>query len=221
MAKYSWPEKPSLLGTSVKRLDGPDKVTGRARYAHDVQLPGMLYARFLRSPHAHARVTELQTAAALKLPGVLAVLTPADVSRVTLGGRPVLARTATYPGEELAAVAAVSEELAEAALGLLRVRYEILTHAVSADEALRPGAPRLHPGGNFGPGGFDDPTPGHARRTERGDAQAALERADLSMTRVFMTQSFSGLEGAAAFMDIPLPVCVRPLTTISRDGNCP
>ena len=59
MAKYSWPEKPTLLGSAVTRLDGPDKVTGRARYTYDINRPGMIYGRMVRSPFAHARVVSI------------------------------------------------------------------------------------------------------------------------------------------------------------------
>ena len=62
MAKYSWPEKPSLLSTPVKRLDGPDKVTGRARYTYDINRPGTLYGRMVRSPYPHARVISIDLA---------------------------------------------------------------------------------------------------------------------------------------------------------------
>ena len=59
MAKYSWPEKPTLLSTAVKRLDGPDKVTGRARYSYDINRPGMIYGKIVRSPYPHARVVSV------------------------------------------------------------------------------------------------------------------------------------------------------------------
>ena len=72
--KYSWPEKPVLIGTSIKRLDGPDKVSGRARYTYDINRPGMIYGKIERSPHAHARVVSIDLSAAQKAPGVKAVL---------------------------------------------------------------------------------------------------------------------------------------------------
>ena len=64
MAKYTWPEKPTLLSTRVLRLDGPDKVAGRARYTYDINRPGMIYGRIVRSPYPHARVTSIDLAAA-------------------------------------------------------------------------------------------------------------------------------------------------------------
>ena len=77
-SKYLWPEKPALIGTSVRRLDGPDKVTGRARYTYDINRPGMIYGKMVRSPHAHAKVVSVDPAEAAKAKGVLAVLTAAE-----------------------------------------------------------------------------------------------------------------------------------------------
>ena len=72
--KWAWPEKPTVLGTSVKRLDGPDKVTGRAKYTFDINRPGMIYGRMVRSPHPHARIVSIDLSAAEKAPGVKAAL---------------------------------------------------------------------------------------------------------------------------------------------------
>ena len=71
---YPWPEKSRLLGTRVSRIDGPQKVTGRAKYSYDIVRPGMLYGRILRSPHAHARLKSVDASAAEKAPGVRTVL---------------------------------------------------------------------------------------------------------------------------------------------------
>src|SRR5215510_12516930 len=72
--KWAWPAKPALLGTSVKRLDGPDKVTGRAKYTFDVNRPGMIYGRMIRSPYPHARIVSIDLSDAQKTPGVKAAL---------------------------------------------------------------------------------------------------------------------------------------------------
>ena len=72
--KYAWPEQPVLIGTSIKRLDGPDKVTGRARYTYDINRPGMIFGKMVRSPYAHARIVSVDLSAAEKAPGVKAVL---------------------------------------------------------------------------------------------------------------------------------------------------
>ena len=79
--KYAWPAKPVVLGTSVKRLDGPDKVTGRAKYTFDINRPGMLYGRIVRSPHPHARIVSIDLTAAQKAPGVKAALVWKEAGR--------------------------------------------------------------------------------------------------------------------------------------------
>src|SRR5438552_6258621 len=72
--KYKWPEKPVLIGTSIKRLDGPDKVTGRARYSYDIARPGMIYGKIVRSPLAHAKIVSIDLTEAQKAPGVKAAI---------------------------------------------------------------------------------------------------------------------------------------------------
>ena len=79
--KWAWPAKPALLGTSVKRLDGPDKVTGRAKYTFDINRPGMIYGKMVRSPHPHARIKRIDTSRAQKLNDVIAVVVGAAVAR--------------------------------------------------------------------------------------------------------------------------------------------
>ncbi|HKG23159.1 MAG TPA: xanthine dehydrogenase family protein molybdopterin-binding subunit, partial [Blastocatellia bacterium] len=75
MAEYKWPdaEKRTLIGNRVSRVDGPEKVSGKARYTYDIKRPGMLYGKILRSPHAHARIVSIDSSAAEKMPGVKAV----------------------------------------------------------------------------------------------------------------------------------------------------
>ena len=132
----------SVVGTRPVRHDGPDKVMGRARYAADIHLPGMLHGKILRSPHAHARIRGIDASRALALPGVAAVVTAADLpeasaalvdqeegSAVNYGfySRNVMAREkALYQGHAVAAVAATSPHIAEEALALIEVEYEVL-----------------------------------------------------------------------------------------------
>ena len=144
----------AVVGKPLPRVDGREKVTGGARYTADVRLPGMLTAKILRSPHAHARITALDTSRAERLPGVHAVVTGRD----TAGLRVAFVDTPRYPadepplaldrvryvGDEVAAIAAVDEETAEEALGLIRVEYEALPALFSPAEALAPGAPLIH-----------------------------------------------------------------------------
>lgn len=136
------------IGKATPRKDGRDIVTGRAAYLTDTQVPGMLYARVLRSPHPHAVVKHVDTRAAEALAGVEAVLTHEDVPDWR-GGTPrlvrVLDRVVRYVGDSVALVAAVSEDVAEQALALVRVEYEVLPAVLSLEEALAPGAPELYP----------------------------------------------------------------------------
>jgi xanthine dehydrogenase YagR molybdenum-binding subunit len=139
----SWPppEERVHVGKSIKRLDGPDKAQGRAKYSYDITRPGMLYAKLLDSPHAHARVRAIDLSAAEKLPGVRAVLALKDPAN------PETARV-RYAGEEVAAVAAVTEEIARDAIRLIKVDYEVLPHLATVEQAMRPEAPLVFEKGN-------------------------------------------------------------------------
>ena len=137
------------VGQPIRRVDGVAKVTGRARYAGDVELPGMLFGRSLRSPHPSARVVSIDVGKAKGLPGVHAVLTGADVPDTRYGRMckdiPVLAKGAVrFVGEKVAAVAADTVEIAEAALELIDVEYAGLPAVFSAEEAMQPTAPVIH-----------------------------------------------------------------------------
>jgi len=157
-ADLSWGDAMSLkvLGTHIQRLDGPDKVTGRAKYTYDINLPGMLYGRILRSPFAHAQIRNIDTAQALKLPGVKAVLVLND-------------KTVHYAGDEVAAVAAVSPEIAWDAIRAIRVDYQRLPHVVEEEKAKEPGAPQVH-------GNRPNVNPRDPR--QQGDVEAAFKEAD-------------------------------------------
>ncbi|MDQ2803502.1 MAG: xanthine dehydrogenase family protein molybdopterin-binding subunit [Pseudomonadota bacterium] len=153
--------KPELkvVGTRPVRPDGVDKVTGRATFGADMVLPGMLWGKVLRSPHAHARIISIDTSSALKLSGVKSVATAADFPEIPseeafVGEGPMnfrdlsrncMARDkALYEGHAVAAVAATSLAIAEQALDLIEVKYEVLPHVIDVDEAMRPDAPVLH-----------------------------------------------------------------------------
>src|SRR5437764_9726738 len=123
-----WPKKRRLLGTKVKRVDAPEKATGRAKYSFDINRPGLLHAMILRSPHAHAKITSLDTAPAEKMPGVKAVVLIND---------PKPGKELYYAGDEIAAVAADTEEHAKDALRAIKVEYEVLDHIVSEEEVLK------------------------------------------------------------------------------------
>ncbi|HZU07472.1 MAG TPA: xanthine dehydrogenase family protein molybdopterin-binding subunit [Chloroflexota bacterium] len=138
------------IGKPVGRVEGEAKVTGAARYAADVLLPGLLWAKCLRSPLPHARIVRIDTARAAALPGVHAVITAADLPN-RLWGRwlkdmPVLARDRVrFVGEKVAAVAAEDPDIAEEALNRIEVEYEELPAVFDPLEAVKETAPLLHP----------------------------------------------------------------------------
>ncbi len=146
------------VGTRPVRPDGVPKVTGRAQYGADLAMPGMLVGRILRSPHAHARIRSIDTSKAAALPGVKAVVTSADFpeqkfdyvgpERVAQNfwhmTRNIMAREKVlYEGHAVAAVAATSKAIADEALSLIEVDYEVLPHVIDVDEAMKPDAPLL------------------------------------------------------------------------------
>ncbi len=152
--KFKW------VGTRPIRHDGVDKVTGRANYGADLSLPGMLWGKVLRSPHAHARIVSIDAEPALKIDGVYAAITAADLLDPGAGsgqggeGPPVALRDMAdnilarekvlYDGHAVAAVAATSARLAEQALRAIRVEYEELHPVLDVDQASAPNAPILH-----------------------------------------------------------------------------
>jgi len=144
----------SYVGQRIPRKDGPEKVTGRAKYTGDIHLSGMLVGRILRSPHAHARILNMDTSRAEQLNGVKAVITAHDTAGIKHG----FVETPRYPpdqyplakdrvrfvGEEIAAVAATDPYIAEEALRLIRVEYDPLPAVFDPEEAMKPGAPKIH-----------------------------------------------------------------------------
>jgi len=137
------------VGKAVPRLEGAEKVSGRTRYAADIDIPGALWAKLLRATLPHARIVSVDTTKAARLAGVRAVITATDIPPVLTGLRmkdmPLLARDKVrYPGEPVAAVAADSAEIAEEALGLIDVQYEELPFVTDPMAAITPGAPVLH-----------------------------------------------------------------------------
>jgi xanthine dehydrogenase YagR molybdenum-binding subunit len=144
-----WPASRSVIGTSIKRLDGPEKVTGRAKYTFDINRPGMLYGRIVRSPHPRARIVSVDLTAAQRAPGVKAAIVwrdPANPQR----------NTVMFQGDEVAAVAADTEERAIDAARLVKVEYEVLPHITLVDQVLSGSAPAVFTGGNFRPGNVQE-----------------------------------------------------------------
>src|SRR5688572_29690787 len=175
-----------VIGTSTPRTDGVAKVTGKALYAADVPLTGVIWGKVLHSPHAHARIVSIDTSAAAALPGVQAVITGADTGtglygRMSVRDIPALARDRVrFFGERVAAVAADDEDTAQRAVDLIEVEYEELPAVFTADEALNFDAPVLHP--DYA--SYRGATPGPwansyaYSKSERGDLETGFAEAD-------------------------------------------
>src|SRR2546422_1360425 len=186
-----------LFGARVRRREDARLITGRGRYVADVTHPGLLHVAVHRSPHAHARIVHVDSAPALRRPGVVRVLVPSDVA--ALGRLPLLVphsslvapacpeilpqEVVSYAGQAVALVVAESAAEAEDALDALRVEYEPLPAAASLDDALRVDGPRVHPGGNVA-----------SRFTQRvGDPAGALARAEVVLRERFHMHPRAGM----------------------------
>lgn len=138
----------SVIGTSVNRLDGVEKVVGSAKYSSDISLPGMLYAKIVRCPHAHARIRKIDTTKAVALPGVHTILTKDNAPdwytywyMEFIQPQPAFPEEIGYAGQEVAALAAANAETAMRAAEMLEIDYEVLPAVFAPEEAVRPGAP--------------------------------------------------------------------------------
>jgi CO/xanthine dehydrogenase Mo-binding subunit len=162
------------VGHSVPRVDGIEKVTGKAKFLADLTIPGMLHGKILRSPYPHARILSIDTAKAESLPGVVAVLTAADLGHAvpTYNGRPVIAANKIrYIGEPVAAVAATDLATAEEAISLIDLQCEELPSVIGIDAACASGAPLIH-----------DDHKGNIcshERVERGNVQEGFANSDV------------------------------------------
>ena len=156
------------IGRETIRIDARERVSGKATYTGDVQLPGMLYARVLRSPHPHARIRSIDISAALAMAGVKAVITHEncpfvwgagsiaggrqyadDVKKTTIQRRYAFNNPVRFVGEPVAAIAATDRHIAEEALRLIKVDYEVLPFVLDQEEALQENAPKIWPEGNL------------------------------------------------------------------------
>lgn len=177
----------SIVGTRYGRIDGKDKATGRAKYIDDLKFPGMLHGKVLRSPYPHARILHIDTSRAEKLMGVRAVASASDTPDKKYGSyrsgvkdELIFARDKVrYVGDEVAAVAAIDEETAQEALSLLRVEYEELEAVFHPEEAVKPGAPRVHEEA-------ENNVASHTV-TLRGDPENGFREADLILEERFET----------------------------------
>jgi CO/xanthine dehydrogenase Mo-binding subunit len=206
----------AVIGTRPIRPDGVDKVIGRAIYGIDTQLPRMLHARVLRSPHAHARIKAIDASRALALPGVRAVVTAAELPQPSgkvadlgegaminprfMSNNILAADKVLYKGHAVAAVAAISRHIAEEALALIDVEYDVLPAVLDGREAMQEDAPLLHerlmplPNPHIRPGGLrDDHDPGQGSNLanqfvfEVGDVAQGFREADIIVERDYCT----------------------------------
>jgi len=174
---------PKVVGQAQPRIDAAAKVLGHAIYVGDIQAEGLVHAAVLRSPHHYARVLAIDTEQTKAMPGVLAVLTAADIPGrngfgVIIPDQPVLAGDVVrFQGEAVAVVVAETESIARLALDLVEVNYQPLSPLFDAKEALRPDAPSIHPGGNL---------LAH-KQIRAGDVQEALDDADVVVEATFET----------------------------------
>ncbi len=156
----SWPENPRLIGTRIPRLDGLAKASGRAKYPTDIRPQGTLFGVMLYSPHAHAKVKSIDTSAAEKMPGVKAVIAIAKPGA-----------TLRYHGDDIAAVAAETEEQARDAVRAIKVEYEVLPHVATEALSMAPGAPVVFAPANVQKG----------RSQSKGKADEAMTGAEVTI----------------------------------------
>jgi len=137
----------SVVGKRLPRKDAIEKVTGKFQCTADIQLPGMLYAKILHSPYSHARIVKIDTSKAEEVPGVKCVLTHLNTKKMHVNWHfgPPLDEVLHYQGEEAAVVAAITPKIAEEALKLIDIEYEVLPAVYDSEEALKPDAPLIHP----------------------------------------------------------------------------
>ncbi len=174
-----------VVGKDVQRTDAIPKVTGAALYVADIQMPGMLHGAVLRSPHPNARIISIDLTAARAMPGVKSVITGDDTAHKKWGAfRPDLYPLAIgrvrYVGDEVAAVAALTPEIACAAVDKITVKYEVLPAVLSMDQAMAPNAPLVHDdcAGNIA----------HEFNFERGEVDAGFKASDVIVEGTWESQ---------------------------------
>jgi len=209
----------SLIGKRIPKKDAPEKASGRTRYVHDINLPGQLHAKILRSAHVHAKIKSVDTSAARALSGVHTVITAADIPwqrpiGVAKDHLPLKRDVVRSPRDEIAAAAAETEAIAQAALELIRVDYEPLPIVASAQDAMKPGAPLLHGEDLVVPGADGKPEVVHKASLDntamtftyaQGDCREGEAESDAVVEDVFrlhyVTHCCMGVSGVIAEFD--------------------
>ena len=188
----------STLGKPIPQVNALAKVLGRSQYAGDIHLPGMLHGKVLRSPHAHARIVHINIEAALALPGVKAIVTGAQAPNTPWGvhhkERYILAKNVVrFAGEEVVAVAAITEDIARDALDLIDIEYEVLPAQIDPSQALAGSGPEVHKGRNVA----------HDISFHRGDVGQAFASAHLVHEATYSTHA-------------QYPGYLEPMATVAR-----
>lgn len=175
-------KKLKVVGKEITRIDGYDKVSGTARYTYDIDLPNLAHAYTLRSPHPHAKIKNIDTRKALKLPGVLAIISHDNVPDIRWyrGSTYLFDPHLRYVGDEIACIAAETRQIAEEAAVLIEVDYQELPFVVDAEEAMKPGAPKLYDKGNL--------YRGEPFKYSRGDIEEGLAAAAEVMEDTYTTE---------------------------------
>ncbi len=204
MAEYN------VIGTSLAKVDAPERVTGKAAYGADLDLPGMLWAKLVRSPHAHARIKKIDTSKAKALTGVKAVITASDLPHLPKGATAPLvgevsidmsaikeivmaSDKARYHGQVVAAVAAIDPFIAEEAAGLVEIDYEVLPVVTDVLQAMQPGTALVHEDLHT----LEEATQEKSDQPSniathmfytRGDVEAGFKEADAVVEKTYATQ---------------------------------
>ena len=204
----------SAIGRSLRRVDGGEKITGLTRFAADLSLPGMVHARLVLSPHAHARITSIETKTAAALPGVLGVFTAANLGMAktdptSRSKSPLAVERALFAGHPVVAVVAETAAIAEDAAALVDVEYEVLPAAVDVLDAMRKDAPRVRAAG-----GGD----GEAELAMHGAATGAAKLAEDVGPNVVSTQHFTRGDLATGFAQAEVVVERRYTTPVVHQG---
>jgi CO/xanthine dehydrogenase Mo-binding subunit len=195
--KQPSPGPAKIIGTPTPRLEGPEKVSGRAIYATDVSLPDMLWCKVLRSPISYGRIKNIDVSRARALPGVRAIVTGEDVKGLLIGRKicdmPILADgVVRFIGEKVAAVAAESEAIAEEAVELIDVEYKEMRALLDPLEAVKPSATLLHPNVTGYRGllhSIERPSNVFVHMNwKKGDVEAGFRDADIIIENTFTTK---------------------------------
>lgn len=204
MQKFEEKEQFSIIGHNYPKIDGEEKVTGRAQYAGDIKLPGTLYCKFVRSPHAHAKILSIDTSEAEKLPGVKAIAYGSDfvgtlgcveIDKATADKMPLCTDKVRYIGDEILGIAATSERIAQQACNLVKIEYEVLPAYFTPQEAMAGDVP-IHEnvGEQFDADGSVREREMNVNQynvIEKGDVDKAFAEAAYTDKHVYQTQRIS------------------------------